>query len=409
MLFVCIDDGNTNKQTSKPAKQPSKLKMSYSSKPHRNESRKEYTIPDKPYSLDECESPEDEIRRMTNRYAGFASDVKDRLFTRLDHRKHTTSIYGRFNAPLSREMVEKINGSDEYFLKKTMEASDIDLIWYDSEYNKYRFWGPSKFKVVDAMNRIRSRIIKYVVHVQPEQYQAKQYEEKRQENRQENRQEKQYEEKHYQAKQYEEKRQAKQYQPKDYEAKQYQPKHYEAKQNEEGQSSFMDWEEKVDDFDAASYQKQEQFKLQQKAHRIKMELFEMNRDREFKKEQDDGAFLVKKILEFDPEIVSSDKYKKGGVLPMDVLQQFSFNGNFQKLSYAKKIKDLQAEMENEDAENLRQDINHEIEDLIEKKKELDTLLKQTQTHLLLSEREYSVCVDETMNDLMPMMSCMRLN
>ena len=287
-----------------------------------------------------------------------------------------------------------------------MEASDIDLIWYDSEYNKYRFWGPSKFKVVDAMNRIRSRIIKYVVHVQPEQYQekqyqAKQYEEKRQENRQ--------------AKQYEENRQAKQYQanrqPKQFEANRQvkQPKHYEAKQNEEGQSSFMDWEEKVDDFDAAAYQKQEQFKLQQKAHRIKMELFEMNRDREFKKEQDDGAFLVKKILEFDPEIVSSDKYKKGGVLPMDVLQQFSFNGNFQKLSYAKKIKDLQAEMENEDAENLRQDINHEIEDLIEKKKELEKLLKQTQTHLLLSEREYSVCVDETMNDLMPMMSSMRLN
>ena len=397
----------TSKQASKPAnKQTSKLKMSYSSKPHRNESRKEYTIPDKPYSLDECESPEDEIRHMTNRYAGFASDVKDRLFTRLDHRKHTISIYGRFNAPLSREMVEKINGSDEYFLKKTMEASDIDLIWYDSEYNKYRFWGPSKFKVVDAMNRIRSRIIKYVVHVQPEQYQekqyqAKQYEEKRQENRQ--------------AKQYEENRQAKQYQanrqPKQFEANRQvkQPKHYEAKQNEEGQSSFMDWEEKVDDFDAAAYQKQEQFKLQQKAHRIKMELFEMNRDREFKKEQDDGAFLVKKILEFDPEIVSSDKYKKGGVLPMDVLQQFSFNGNFQKLSYAKKIKDLQAEMENEDAENLRQDINHEIEDLIEKKKELEKLLKQTQTHLLLSEREYSVCVDETMNDLMPMMSSMRLN
>jgi hypothetical protein len=171
----------------------------------------------------------------------------------------------------------------------------------------------------------------------------------------------------------------------------------------------MDWEEKVDDFDAAAYQKQEQLKLEQKAHRIKMELFEMERDREFKKEQDDGAFLVKKILKFDPEIVSSDKYKKGGVLPMDVLQQFSFNGNFQKLSYARKIKELQAEMEEQEHQNYRQDIKNEIEDLIEKKKELESLLKQTQTHLLLSEREYSVCVDETMNDLMPMMSGMKLN
>jgi hypothetical protein len=165
------------RQEYQPKEYRQEYRQEYQPKEYRQEDRqtsrthekKEYAIPEKPYALDECMSAEDEICHMTNRYAGFAFEVKDRLFSRLDHRKNTVSIYGRFNAPSDREMVEKINGGDQYFLKMTMQASDIDLIWYDREYNKYRFWGATKFKVVDAMNRIRSRIIKYAVHVPADQ------------------------------------------------------------------------------------------------------------------------------------------------------------------------------------------------------------------------------------------------
>ena len=88
----------------------------------RNHQKMEYNIPEKPYSLDDCANLEDEICHMTNRYYGFAQEVKDRLFSRLDHRnQQVMSIYGRFNAPINQEMVEKINGSNDYFLKKTMQ------------------------------------------------------------------------------------------------------------------------------------------------------------------------------------------------------------------------------------------------------------------------------------------------
>jgi hypothetical protein len=307
---------------------------------------------------------------MTNRYAGFASEVKDRLFSRLDHRKHTVSIYGRFNAPFDREMVEKINGDDQYFLKMTMQASDIDLIWYDREYNKYRFWGATKFKVVDAMNRIRSRIIKYAVHVPADQQQAPQKQAPQKAAQQAVQQEEKW------------------------------------KPIVIGQSSYKDWQAKSQEFENT----QEAYKNQQKAALLRTQLYQIDRERELKRQQEDAEFLVKKIIDFDPEIVSIAKYKKGEVLADDVLQEFMLNGNFEKSNYANELNELCEdfdEYEGQDAENIRQDIKHEFQDLMERKQYLEKLLKQTQTHLLLAEKV--VCVDDSIDDtLLPMMNKMKL-
>lgn len=303
----------------------------------RNHQKIEYNIPEKPYNLDECANPEDEICHMTSRYAGFAQEVKDRLFSRLDHRnQQVMSIYGRFNAPTNQEMVEKINGNNDYFLKKTMQASDVDLIWYDSKYNKYRFWGPSKFKVVDAMNRIRSRIIKYVVHVHTP-VEMQEYE------------------------------------------------------------------------DA-----QEMMKLRQKAEIVKKEFYQMERERELKSERDDAEFLIKKITDFDAELITPPS-KNGGDMQLDgALQQFLVKGKSQKAKYVSSIKYLMNDISREEHENYRHDFQNEIDDLMKKQICLEKLMKQVQTHLLMNEKIVDICVpiredDTSIDSLMPMMRSMSIS
>jgi hypothetical protein len=50
-------------------------------------------------------------------------------------------------------------------LKKTIKETGIDFIWHDKENGAYLFWGSTKLRLIDAMNHIRSRIIKYAVHL----------------------------------------------------------------------------------------------------------------------------------------------------------------------------------------------------------------------------------------------------
>jgi hypothetical protein len=85
-------------------------------------------------------------------------------------RQKSTSVYGDYAAPPSKQIVEQINGQGGYFLKMTAKAAGIYLIWYYQAKERYLFWGPSQRSVRDAMNRIRGRIVKYVVHLerQPE-------------------------------------------------------------------------------------------------------------------------------------------------------------------------------------------------------------------------------------------------
>jgi len=76
-----------------------------------------------------------------------------------------SSVYGEYQAPPNTETVEKINGKGGYFLKKTADESNTYLIWYNRKRNIYMFWGALENEVRSAMNRIRGRIIKYIIHI----------------------------------------------------------------------------------------------------------------------------------------------------------------------------------------------------------------------------------------------------
>ena len=60
-----------------------------------------------------------------------------------------------------------IIGVKGHFFKLTTTMTGIDLIWHNREMNKFCFWGPSYNSVIEAMNRIRSRIVKYTVYMTP--------------------------------------------------------------------------------------------------------------------------------------------------------------------------------------------------------------------------------------------------
>jgi hypothetical protein len=62
-----------------------------------------------------------------------------------------------------------IFGEDGYFLKLTTRNCDVDIIWHDRHNNMFLFWGPSIYAVVQAMNQIRGRIIKYTIYMKPQQ------------------------------------------------------------------------------------------------------------------------------------------------------------------------------------------------------------------------------------------------
>jgi hypothetical protein len=80
-------------------------------------------------------------------------------------RQKGSSVYGHYDAPPNKHIVAQINGERGYFLKKTTTAANIYLIWYHPSKERYMFWGPTERSVRDAMNRIRGRIVKYVVHL----------------------------------------------------------------------------------------------------------------------------------------------------------------------------------------------------------------------------------------------------
>jgi hypothetical protein len=74
------------------------------------------------------------------------------------------SVYGEYPAPQNAVTIDKINGNGGFFLKKTTEAANAYLIWYNSTRNMYMFWGATEKEVRNAMNRIRGRILKVVLY-----------------------------------------------------------------------------------------------------------------------------------------------------------------------------------------------------------------------------------------------------
>ena len=156
-----------NKQTSMTKKQERERSPS----PEPIYKNKKYEVPSKEtYFFDRCEQPITEICEATNYFQQLPDDIKIPMLKYIcEQSREGPSVYGEYDAPPDQEIVESINGKGGYFLKKTTEAADIYLIWYNRQKNIYKFWGPTERAVKDAMNRIRGRIVKYVIHLHTSQ------------------------------------------------------------------------------------------------------------------------------------------------------------------------------------------------------------------------------------------------
>ena len=108
--------------------------------------------------------PIEEIYLATYKFTSIFRETERILLERLSSRRNPVVVVGTFDAP-QKDIADKVNGSERYFLKKTMEETGVYLILYDMKHSTYTFWGSSACKVCDAMNQIRNRIITYVVHV----------------------------------------------------------------------------------------------------------------------------------------------------------------------------------------------------------------------------------------------------
>ena len=126
-----------------------------------------YIIPTgESYNFRVCSHPIEEICGVTNYMRLIPDDFKNSMLMFIcQEGLKGSSVYGEYQAPPNTETVEKINGKGGYFLKKTADESNTYLIWYNRKRNIYMFWGALENEVRSAMNRIRGRIIKYIIHI----------------------------------------------------------------------------------------------------------------------------------------------------------------------------------------------------------------------------------------------------
>ena len=121
----------------------------------------EFHVPHKPYYLRKTTHALEEIRSVTNNLQNVPEQFK-RLDFQLRLPYKANMVYGQFDAPANIAVVKKVNGVDGFFLKKVIHETVIDFIWFQEKNCQYLFWGSSNERVIDAMNRIRSRIIECV-------------------------------------------------------------------------------------------------------------------------------------------------------------------------------------------------------------------------------------------------------
>ena len=120
----------------------------------------EYQIPTRSFNIVEARSPIEEIYRLTKGFNSISKNTERYILSRICNRKKPT-LFGKYNAP-HKPIADKINGNGGYFLKKTTQEAQVDFIWHDIKNSEYLFWGSNVYKVSDAMNRIRIRIMKNV-------------------------------------------------------------------------------------------------------------------------------------------------------------------------------------------------------------------------------------------------------
>ena len=121
----------------------------------------EYHVPSEWFHIRETDNPLDEIRSVTNNLKNLPKEYKDLKYLLDGNLRNVSCYYGQMDAPSNLAIIKKVNGKRGFFLKKTIHETVIYFIWWDKVNSAYLFWGSCKTPVIDAMNRIRYRILKY--------------------------------------------------------------------------------------------------------------------------------------------------------------------------------------------------------------------------------------------------------
>ena len=103
-----------------------------------------------------------EIKTLTNDFDinyNITSEFVKNLETKLLD-KEGKILKGFLYAPKDPVITKRVIGKNGCYFHQTTSNCDIEFIWHNRDTNQFLFWG-EKFKLIKAMNIIRSRIIKY--------------------------------------------------------------------------------------------------------------------------------------------------------------------------------------------------------------------------------------------------------
>lgn len=134
-----------------------------------------YDIPAKPYFTAPAPHLLEEICRLTEDLELLEPEYRREMLQRIRGHAWGTAVYGEYPAPPDVEAQKLIIGKGGYYFKITTQNTGIYLIWHNRLRNIFGFWAPDKDTLFLAMNIIRSRLVKIVVHVLPEKRQAALY------------------------------------------------------------------------------------------------------------------------------------------------------------------------------------------------------------------------------------------
>jgi hypothetical protein len=121
-----------------------------------------YQVPPKVYLLRSTTHPIEEIGLHTDMFQKIQEPYREFLFRRLCDRAKLETMYSELPAPSDVEILKRIIGENGHYLKLTTGNCNVDFIWHDRDAKLFRFWAPKKYSLIQAMNIIRGRIIKYV-------------------------------------------------------------------------------------------------------------------------------------------------------------------------------------------------------------------------------------------------------
>ena len=103
------------------------------------------------------------IRDLTADVSNISPEFMNSLYNKMIDRFNIErpTVFSYLPAPASSEVSKKVIGGGGYYFKLTTTNCGVDFIWHDRMNNSFLFWGPSNFRLIRALNIIRSRILKY--------------------------------------------------------------------------------------------------------------------------------------------------------------------------------------------------------------------------------------------------------